>query len=101
MEVYVGVASKEWDVIDEEFGKEDKLYIMCFLIDSEDKTIYRRSSIRATKEQFLEVAVENKINAFVYDTMDKEWEKGLEKAGIKLYPGRKGNSIPAATGIFD
>ena len=23
MEVYVGVASKEWDVIDEEFGKND------------------------------------------------------------------------------
>lgn len=101
MEVYVGVASKEWDVIDEAFGKDENLYIMCFLVDSEDKTIYRRSSIKATRGQFVEVAVNNKLNAFVYDTIDEKWEKELKAAGIKLYPGRTGSSIKAATDIFD
>ena len=33
-------------------------------------------------------------------TMPAEWEKGLKEAGVKLYPGIKGNSIKAATGLF-
>ena len=102
MEVYVGVASKEWDVIDEEFGKNDNLYVMCFAIDPDDQTIYRRSSIKATKDQFVEVILgqHQKVECFVYDTMPAEWEKGLKEAGVKLYPGIKGNSIKAATGLF-
>jgi len=103
MEVYVGVASKEWDVVDEEFGKSENLYIMCFLVDSEDKTIYRRSSIKATSDQFVDVilAQNTKIECFVYDTMPAEWEDGLKANGVKLYPGVKGSSIKAATDLFN
>ena len=103
MEVYVGVASLEWDVIDEDFAKKDNLYIMCFLVDPEDKTIYRRSSIKATRDQFVEVILSQstKVERFVYDTMPAEWEKALEAAGVTLYPGRKGSSLKAATDIFD
>ncbi len=103
MEVYVGVASLEWDVIDEEFGQKDNLYIMCFLVDPDDKTIYRRSSIKSTKDQFVDVILSQstKVERFVYDTMPAEWEKGLADAGVKLYPGVKGSSLKAATDIFD
>lgn len=100
MEMYVGVASTVDNVIPEKFQTEGQIYFIRYEVDTEDSTIYTRSTVRCTKENFVQQALENKIQAFVYNSIDKEIEEELEKSGIKLYPGHTGSSSKAATSIF-
>lgn len=99
-EQYVGVASTRKNMIPENFAKTDEIYYMRFEMDQDDGTIYRRSVIITTPDNFVDTVKDNQITAFVYDSMDEDFEKALKEAGIELYPNKTGNVAKAVVSLF-
>lgn len=99
-EQYVGVASTRKNMIPANFEKTDEVYYMRFEMDQDDGTIYRRSVIITTPENFVDTVKDNQITAFVYDTMDEAFEKALKDADVELHPGMTGNVAKAVVSLF-
>lgn len=92
----VAVPFASGNTIPELFGNEEATNLMRLEIDSEDGTIYTRSTIRGQQNNLVNDLIENKVEVLVYNKMLPELEEAIQAAGIKLVPGRTGNTIQAA-----